>query len=83
LSDYTGSPIIVVLCIFVQVDFKRERKVSESIKNSFSSLDEEKLKKRAERFGIDPDSTKVAPVTKEQMKDLYERYFKKFIYIFN
>ena len=71
----TGSPIIEVLCIVVQVDFKRERKVSESIRNSFSSLDEEKLKKRAERFGIDPDSTKVAPVTKEQMKDLYERYF--------
>ncbi|XP_046634467.1 nuclear cap-binding protein subunit 3-like [Daphnia pulicaria] len=55
-----------------EVDFKRERKVSESIRNSFSSLDEEKLKKRAERFGIDPDSTKVAPVTKEQMKELYE-----------
>jgi hypothetical protein len=59
------------------VDFKRERKVSESIRNSFSSLDEEKLKKRAERFGIDPDSTKVAPVTKEQMKELYERCSKQ------
>lgn len=44
------------------------------MRNSFSSLDEEKLKKRAERFGIDPDSTKVAPVTKEQMRDLYERW---------
>lgn len=55
-----------------EASFKRERKVSESMRNSFSSLDEEKLKKRAERFGIDPDSTKVAPVTKEQMRDLYE-----------
>ena len=41
------------------MNFKRERKISESIRNSFSLLDEEKLKKRAERFGIDPDSTKV------------------------
>lgn len=58
----------------MQVNFKRERKISESIRNSFSLLDEEKLKKRAERFGIDPDATKVAPVTKEQMRELYDRY---------
>ena len=62
----------------IQVDSKRERHVSDSLQNSFSSgsLDEEKLKKRAERFGVqfDPDTTNVTPVTKEQMKDLYQRY---------
>lgn len=41
--------------------------------NSFTSFDEEKLKKRAERFGIHPDTMTVSPVTKEQMKELYER----------
>lgn len=45
----------------------------ETQRNIFPSLDEEKLKKRAERFGVDPDATKVIPVNKEQMKELYER----------
>ena len=36
-------------------------------------LDEEKLKKRAERFGVDPDTTKVKQLSKEEMRELYER----------
>jgi len=53
-------------------DFKRLKKTSETQRNIFPSLDEEKLKKRAERFGIDPDTTKVIHVNKDQMKELYE-----------
>lgn len=55
-----------------ETSFKRERKTSETTPVSFTSLDEEKLKKRAERFGISCDSTNINPLTKEQMLALYE-----------